>query len=496
MLTDPARARGELEAGFGARRALVVGDLMLDRYLVGDVARISPEAPVPVVRLGEERAGVGGAGNVALNLAGLGLRVTLAAWTGVDTARTVLLDALGAHGVDTSGVVAVEGRPTTTKTRVLSRRHQLVRIDDEHTGALAGPARDAFAALVADLLGDGPDVVVLSDYAKGVLAGDLCRRVVSRARSRGIPVLVDPKGLHFERYARATTVTPNESELAAAAKVTPGDLDALLAAAGRLRAELDLEVLTLTRGEHGITLVEPDGVHHVPAHAREVFDVSGAGDTVIAVLAAGFAAGLSHRDAAALANIAAGVIVGKSGTVPVRRSELLDALGGQTRPVPAGLGEKIQLLPTLLSNVARWRAAGDVIGFTNGCFDLLHAGHVSYLDWARRHCDRLVVGLNTDASVRRQKGEGRPVTPQDARATVVAALAAVDAVVLFDEPTPLRLVHAFRPDVLVKGGDYAEEDVVGAPEVRGWGGKVLLAPLFGELSTSALVERARGTDSH
>ena len=478
-----------VRGGFAGARMLVVGDLMLDRYLVGEVARISPEAPVPVVRLGRESASVGGAGNVALNLAGLGVHADVAGWTGDDPSGNRIRELLGTAGVRVHGVAVVPGRITTTKTRVLSRHQQLVRIDDENTDAPDPDERSTWDERVMLMLDDGYEAVVLSDYAKGVLDIQLCRRVIERCSERGIPVLVDPKGLQYEKYAGATTITPNEGELSIVSGASEHDRDGLTTAAIDLCERLGLEFVTLTRGEAGITIVDSEGAHHVPARAREVFDVSGAGDTAIATLAASIAVGLDRHDAAALANLAAGIIVGKTGTVPITQAELLDALGRGERHATIPLGEKVGELPATEETVERWRGEGETIGFTNGCFDLLHAGHVNYLDWARRHCDRLVVGLNTDASVRTLKGPDRPVNSQAARAAVLAGLTAVDAIVLFDDDTPLELITALRPEVLVKGSDYAEGDIVGAPEVRGWGGRVLRAPLLEGYSTTEVLGR-------
>ncbi len=489
MFDRPDLVHASVRGGFAGVRMLVVGDLMLDRYLVGEVARISPEAPVPVVRLGRETASVGGAGNVALNLAGLGVHADVAGWTGEDPSGARIRELLGTAGVRVHGVAVVPGRTTTTKTRVLSRHQQLVRIDDEDTDQPDLAERSGWDERVMLMLDDGYEAVVLSDYAKGVLDAQFCRRLIERCTERGVPVLVDPKGLEYEKYAGATTITPNEGELAQVSEASEHERDALTAAARELCDELELDFVTLTRGEAGITIVDSEGVHHVPARAREVFDVSGAGDTAIATLAAAIAVGLDRHDAAALANLAAGIIVGKTGTVPISQTELLDALGRGEQHATVPLGEKVGELRVLEETVERWRNEGDVVGFTNGCFDLLHAGHVNYLDWARRHCDRLVVGLNTDSSVRTQKGPGRPVNSQAARAAVLAGLAAVDAIVLFDEATPLQLIKALRPDVLVKGSDYAEGDIVGAPEVRSWGGRVLRAPLLEGYSTTDILGR-------
>lgn len=488
MFDRPDLVHAVVHGGFAGCRMLVVGDLMLDRYLIGDVARISPEAPVPVVRLSRETVSVGGAGNVALNLAGLGVHADVAGWTGDDEPGARLRELLRLSGVRHQGVEVIRGRPTTTKTRVLSGQQQLVRIDDEDVSPRATFDRRGWDDSVVALLDDGYDALVLSDYAKGVLAEDLCRRLVRQARHRGIPALVDPKGLDYGKYRGATTVTPNETELAATTHVSASDPIELTDAAARLRQLLDLDFVTLTRGEAGISLVQATGTRHVPARAREVFDVSGAGDTAIATLAAGIAAGLDAHDAAVLANLAAGIIVGKTGTVPIRQDELLAALG-PAEDAPPPLGEKVVSLESAVKLVGRWRTEGHEIGFTNGCFDLVHAGHVSYLDWARRNCDRLIVGLNSDSSVRALKGESRPLNVEDARSLVLSGLAAVDAVVLFAEPTPLAVVEALRPDVLIKGEDYADEEIVGAIEVRSWGGRVLRAPLSEGQSTTTMLDR-------
>ena len=488
MFDRPDLVHAAVRGGFVGCRMLVVGDLMLDRYLIGDVARISPEAPVPVVRLGRETVSVGGAGNVALNLAGLGVHADVAGWTGDDEPGARLRELLGLAGVRVQGVEVIRGRPTTTKTRVLSGQQQLVRIDDEDVTARPVVERRAWDERIVALLDAGYDSLVISDYNKGVLAEDLCRRLIQRARARGIPVLVDPKGRDYGKYRGATTVTPNETELAATTQVSATDPGELIESAVRLRELLDLDFVTLTRGEAGISLIEAGGTRHVPARAREVFDVSGAGDTAIATLAAGISAGLDAHDAAVLANLAAGIIVGKTGTVPIRQDELLAVLG-PAESAPQPLDDKVVTLESAVALVGRWRSEGHEVGFTNGCFDLVHAGHVTYLDWARRHCDRLVVALNTDSSVRALKGDGRPVNAEDARARVLAGLAAVDAVVYFSEPTPLSVIEAVRPDVLIKGEDYAESEIVGAKEVRSWGGHVLRAPLTEGHSSTAMLER-------
>jgi D-beta-D-heptose 7-phosphate kinase / D-beta-D-heptose 1-phosphate adenosyltransferase len=489
---NPETVLHALETAFGRRSVLVAGDLMLDRYLWGDVGRISPEAPVPVVRLTRRTENAGGAANVALNLAGLGCKVRVIGFIGRDDAGRALIELLKKSDIDTSGIIETAGRPTITKTRVIGLRQQLARIDEEESGppSEGDAARLLTAARMA--LASGPTAAVLSDYAKGALSVRFCREIIADARRRGLPVLIDPKGRDFDKYAGATTVTPNQSELAAALGEAPEKIDALLAGGARLRERLGLDFLTFTRGEHGITILEKSGaVSHFPAVAREVFDVSGAGDTVIAALAAGLAAGLALHDAVRLADQAAGIVVGKVGTVPINRAELLDAVMGRSL-LPAS--NKIVDRAELAQWVAAWRERGEKVVFTNGCFDILHAGHVAMLERARQEGGRLVVGLNTDESVRRLKGPGRPINHEQDRAAVLAGLACVDAVAFFDEDTPLELIKAVRPDVLAKGADYTEATVVGAAEVKSWGGRVALVPLTDGKSTSKTIEKIRSAD--
>ncbi|MGB4334391.1 MAG: D-glycero-beta-D-manno-heptose-7-phosphate kinase [Chromatiaceae bacterium] len=489
MFDHPEAVLRAVRSGFGARRVLVVGDLMLDRYLWGQVQRISPEAPVPVVHLTHRTQTAGGAANVARNLASLGLEVQLAGVTGEDEGRAALLAALAADGIQTQAVGLARDRATTVKTRVIGNHQQMLRIDEESNRPLDPADERALGEAILPLLA-GAGALVLSDYAKGVLSGGLCHRLLAAARCQGLPVLVDPKGRDFAKYAGASLITPNRAELALTTGVPREDLTGLLQAATTLREELDLGLLVLTLSELGLALVDSSGTRRIPALAREVFDVSGAGDTVIATFAAGLAAGLDASDTAHLANLAAGVVVGKVGTVPITGPELLAAISGEMALEQAA---KILDLTSARTRVQGWQAAGERVVFTNGCFDLLHVGHVSYLELARRQGQRLVVGLNTDQSVRALKGPERPLIGEQDRARVLAALAAVDAVVLFDEATPLELILALRPDVLAKGADYREDEVVGAPEVKAWGGQVVLIPLVDDRSTTGIIQRLGGT---
>ena len=461
-----------------------IGDVMLDRFVHGTVERISPEAPVPVLRVAGEETMAGGAGNVVRNLAALGARVRIAGVIGDDEAGVELRQRLSeADGIVAAELLEVAGRRTTVKTRFLAGTQQLLRADRETAAALPAQCTDALLAAVAGWGGAWP-VAVLSDYAKGVLAGRMAAEIIARLMASGSRVVVDPKGADFGRYRGAEVITPNRRELAVAAGagVEPGEE---AACARALQDREGLGAMLVTLGRDGMLLVDAGGMAlALPAEAREVFDVSGAGDTVAATLAAALAAGAPLAEAAALANTAAGIVVGKVGTAVVRARELSDAM--RRRQLLVGEA-KLCDLAVASEQVAAWRRQGLRIGFTNGCFDLIHPGHVSLLSQARAACDRLVVGLNTDSSVARLKGTGRPVQPAAARATVLASLAAVDVVVPFADDTPLALIVTLRPDVLVKGADYRLEDVVGAAEVQGWGGTVLLARLEPGFSTSATI---------
>ena len=471
-----------IAAGWNRARVLVVGDVMLDKYVFGHVERISPEAPVPVVRANQTREQPGGAANVAMNLAGLGAHAVLTGFIGQDADGQQLQSLLYAADVEPLLVANAE-MPTTSKLRILGGNQQIVRLDVEH-GAPRPPA--AYAALLAHVESVLPSVaaMVLSDYAKGVLTPALCQQLIALARARGIPVLVDPKSRDFARYAGATTICPNLSELSLALGESAADPEHLLARAQALVASLNLQYLTVTLSDQGIAVLWPDTRHHAPAVARQVFDVSGAGDTVIAVLALCAAHGVDLRAATALANLAAGIVIGKVGTVPVTRAELLDAVRALTAP-PG----KIVDLPQLIDRVAAWRRTGERIVFTNGCFDLLHVGHVTLLEQCKALGDRLIIGINSDASVHGLKGPARPIIGEAERARLLSALSVADAVVIFDAPTPLELIRATRPDVLVKGGDYTTATVVGAEDVQSWGGRVELVPLVEGFSTTRIVER-------
>ena len=484
MISQLHRVVQSIQDEWGTKRILVVGDVMLDKYIWGDVQRISPEAPVPVVRGLRHDEKPGGAANVAMNMACLGAQVVVVGITGQDESERLLSDSLRTNGVHPQ-FISSEDYETVTKMRILGGRQQMLRLDFEHSRAIETEVYDRLIEKALDLL-PGSHALVLSDYAKGVITSEVCQALIPVARRLDIPVLVDPKGLDYARYKGATTICPNLNELGRVVRLEPSDLEALFVAAEALVADLDLDFLTATLSEKGIALIRQSGREIAPAQARQVFDVSGAGDTVIAVMALCMASGLEPETAIKLANVAAGIVVGKVGTVPVQRHELLAALGPQ---IALHAEDRVLTREELVKRVAMWRASGERVVFTNGCFDLLHIGHITLLEQARRFGDKLIVAINSDASVSTLKGPTRPIVGQNERARVLAALAAVDAVVVFDEPTPLELIVAAQPDVLVKGGDYNPANVVGAREVQSWGGDVRIVPLVAGFSTTRLIEK-------
>ena len=452
---------------------------MLDEYWFGDTARISPEAPVPVVRAGSAEQRPGGAANVALNVAALGALSTLVAVVGQDERGAMLTRSLEQRSVRCE-LFRSPTLPTIHKLRVLARNQQLLRIDAEHS---LQACADEFGSLYERLVREA-DVVILSDYGKGTL----CRveELVAAGRAAKIPVLIDPKGTDFKRYRGAYVLTPNRSEFEAVVGRCSDEAD-LLRKGESLRKDLDLDLLLVTRGEQGMTLFEQDAEPlTLPTQAREVFDVTGAGDTVIALLGAGIAAGLAPADAAALANLGAGIVVGKIGAATTTRSELQRALHSQ-----GSGGRGLVDVPELIALVAEAKARGQRVVLTNGCFDILHAGHVSYLEEEKSCGDRLIVAVNDDDSVRRHKGATRPVNSLADRMAVLAGLASVDWVVPFSEDTPAELIAKVVPDVLVKGGDYRVEQIAGGDTVLKNGGEVRVLGFKPGRSTSALIDALR-----
>ena len=470
----------------GAARVVCVGDIMLDRFIYGDVSRISPEAPVPVCRVTSENSMVGGAGNVARNLAVLGASVDFFSVVGADEAADevgVLLQNYDRIQVD---LIVDKTRQTTVKERFVAGPQQLLRVDREETSDVSSDIADRLIEQVTAALPTA-GALVLSDYDKGVLSAGSIIKLIGAAKDANCPVIVDPKGDDYRRYSGATLITPNRRELCEASRKDIFDDDSAAAAAKFVASEYAIENVLVTRSAEGMTLVSRSGVEHLPAEAREVFDVSGAGDTVVAALAAALAAGSSLTDAALLANVAAGIVVGKTGTAVADISEIVGSLRRQDLQISGA--QKVMTLDEAATQVAAWRQQGDKVGFTNGCFDLIHPGHVSILAKSRAACDRLVVGLNTDESVKRLKGESRPVQNEESRAAVMASLASVDLVVLFAEDTPENLIEALRPDILAKGADYTVDEVVGAEFVQSYGGEILLVDLEEGHSTTGTIER-------
>lgn len=469
-----------LMPNFEPARVLVVGDVMLDRYWHGLSTRISPEAPVPVVKVDQIEDRPGGGANVALNIAALGTQVSIVGVVGDDRDGRILDELLKTAGIATD-FQRSSSKPTITKLRVVSRHQQLLRMDFEDKFDLSDSASlvDKVAQQIADV-----DVLILSDYAKGSLQD--CQALIALARDAQVPVLVDPKGNDFLRYRGATMLTPNFHELEAVVGKCTSELD-LVNKGEALMQQLELKALLVTRSEHGMTLLRPGMPElHLPARGREVFDVTGAGDTVIATLAAAIASGQPMPEATALANIAAGIVVGKSGTAAVSGPELRRAIIAE-QGVQRGVVTEEQLLLAIEDA----RASGERLVFTNGCFDIIHAGHVGYLEEARKQGDRLILAVNSDASIRRLKGNGRPINPLDRRMAVLAGLEAVDWVVSFDEDTPERLLRRLKPDVLVKGGDYREDQVVGGNIVKAYGGTVKVLSFFDNCSTTSIVNKIR-----
>jgi len=470
---------------FSDAYVLCVGDVMLDRFVHGRVERISPEAPIPVLRVDREATMLGGAGNVVRNLVALGANARLVSVVGDDPPADELRKLLEEEQSTKFSLITDANRRTSIKTRFLAGNQQIVRADWETVKPLSATVHAAILEAVTAMLPEC-SIMVLSDYRKGVLDDDAVGQLIAAAHAAGKRVVIDPKGNSYHRYRGADVITPNRHELAQASD-TPVAGGEEGGCANRLIEKHDFGAVLATLGEDGMVLVTSEGdVTRLPAEAREVFDVSGAGDTVVATLAAALAAGAELDEAAALANVTAGIVVGKVGTAVAYASEVAQELRHQDL---SKADAKAMVLEAARDRVDLWRRQGLKVGFTNGCFDLLHPGHISLLNQAKAACDRLVVGLNSDVSVARLKGPGRPVQSEVARTTVLASLATVDMVVIFGEDTPARVIEKLRPDVLVKGADYRIDEVVGADLVQGYGGKVLLARLEAGYSTSATLSR-------
>lgn len=465
---------------FSRAQVVVVGDVMLDRYWSGDAGRISPEAPVPVVKINDREERVGGAANVALNITKLGGQVKLIGVVGNDEEAKVIQGLLEAEGVECDFIVQNQS-PTICKLRVMARHQQLIRLDFEESG-LIFDSTELSEKLVAGLR--QAKTVVFSDYGKGTLVH--IAQYIAQAKKAGAKVLVDPKGVDYSRYGQADIITPNYSEMIAVVGACNSEQELIEKGRGLLRQN-NIANLLLTRGEAGMSLIQEQNVHSLPAQAKDVFDVTGAGDTVIAVMALSVALDMSLHDAMYLANLAGGIVVGKLGTSTVTMQELTKAMHGSRSSVFGIVSED-----ELLDLIKGAKASGERVVMTNGCFDLLHAGHVTYLEQSRELGDRLIVAVNSDESVKQLKGESRPINGLQARMAVLSALACVDWVVPFTEETPERLYCRLLPDVIVKGGDYKPEEVAGGDCVIKAGGEVRILEFVDGHSTTSMIEKAKG----
>ncbi len=483
------------------QRVLVVGDIMLDRFVYGTVERISPESPVPVLSIGREERMLGGAGNALANLAGLGAQARIVSVVGDDAEGRLVRDKVKTLGFDDDLLITDSVWPTIVKTRFLAGHQQLLRTDQESKQAISSDAHEKVLRAVLKAL-DGVGAVLLSDYGKGVLTQNILNTVIKEAQDKDIPIIVDPKGADFSIYKGATVVTPNKKELSEAARgMAVSNDESIIAAAEKIINECGIEAVIATRSKDGMSVIQKG---QSPAHIRsvgdiEVFDVSGAGDAVIATIAAGMAAGAELLQAAELANLAGSIVVTKVGTAPVRFEELQIALDDSSRSSLSRTRQApLQGWDEASEDVKRWRARGLKVGFTNGCFDVLHKGHVSYLNEARQNCDRLIVALNRDESVCILKGPDRPVHDEDARAAVLGALGAVDMVVLFGaeeagkDNTAIALLETLKPDVYFKGGDYNLEEIPEASTVQSYGGQVKVMGMHDGHSTTSSISKIKG----
>jgi D-beta-D-heptose 7-phosphate kinase/D-beta-D-heptose 1-phosphate adenosyltransferase len=484
--TEPTGDLGAYVKRFSRASVLVVGDAMLDRYVYGEVTRVSPEAPVPILTVTREVAMPGGAGNVVRNLIALDASAAFVSVVGDDAAGSDLTGLIGGQERVEPWLLVQGGRTTTLKTRYIAQGQHLIRADREETMALPARLAERLVRIALDAMA-ATTVTILSDYRKGVLSAEVAGQLIAGAKKLGRMVIVDPKGRDYALYRGADVITPNRRELAEATGMPVDSEAAIVAAARMLLAAHDFGAVLVTRSEDGMSLIMPGEVHHFPGEAKEVFDVSGAGDTVVATLAAALAANVPLPEAARLANIAGGIVVGKVGTAVTHPADILAAIAPAT-----GALTKVVTAAAAAEAAERWRTRGYRVGFTNGCFDLLHPGHVHLLEQCRAMCDRLIVGINSDASVKRLKGPTRPAQGEAARAAVLASLASVDLVCLFEEDTPIEVIKLIKPDLLIKGSDYTRETVVGAELVESWGGAVALAELLPGHSTTATLARLRG----
>ena len=463
---------------------------MLDRFTRGRTERISPEAPVPVLSVESEDDSLGGAGNVARNLVALGIQTRFVGIIGNDVAGRRITALMGKESLAEPHLVVATTRMTTVKHRYLADGQQLLRADCETTTPIEGSLAEEFCSLALSAL-RGTHALILSDYGKGTLSADVIRALTEAAKTEGLPVICDPKGRDFTRYAHADLLTPNRFELALSTGMPTTTSDQVSRAARSLLEKIPLGAILCTRGSEGMSLIDRETALHLPTSAREVYDVSGAGDTVVAILAASLAIGIPRTQAIMLANCAAGIVVAKPGPAVISPADLTSfSIQKSATHKLQDASQKILERQAGLARVAAWRKDGYRIGFTNGCFDLLHPGHIALLRQARMACDRLIVALNDDESVRRLKGPSRPLNDFHARSEVLAELASVDMVLSFSEDTPLALIEMISPDLLAKGSDYQPETIIGSEIVRNRGGQVMIVDLMTSYSTTAIVNRA------
>ncbi len=464
-------------------KILIIGDVMLDNFVYGQVDRISPEGPIPILKYSHQKMMAGGAGNVAANIISLGGQAHLISCVGKDNKAEDLKNQLKAEHIS-AYLAKDEKRPTTEKTRYIARGQQLLRLDNELAMPISSDIEKELFEEVKQVIEDF-DVILLSDYAKGVLTASFSQKIIALANQAGKPILVDPKGSDWQAYKKATLITPNIHEAAVITGYTAQNNKEAEDTACRLAKDYELKGLLLTRGPQGMSLYSGEDMRHLATEAAEVADVSGAGDTVVATFSLALAAGMDMTTAASIANTAAGIVVEKLGTATVSASELMQRT---SQAIHQYEGE-LMAMDILLSRVENWKKRGFTIGFTNGCFDLLHAGHLHNFIEAKKECDRLIVAVNSDASVKRLKGESRPVQSLEDRARVLAHLREIDAVCMFEEDTPYDLIEKLQPDILIKGGDYKVEDIAGHDVVLAKGGRVVTIPLLEGFSTTATIAK-------
>ena len=466
-------------------KVLCIGDVMLDRFVYGDVDRISPEAPIPVFSINSDNLMLGGAGNVARNLSGLGATTHFIAVVGNDGAGKDITKLIGKISDTEPNLITDRTRRTSIKTRYIASGQQMMRADDETVGAIEGHTKERVITLAKSALKDC-SAMVLADYAKGVLTPEIIEELIGLAHAAKVPVVIDPQGLDYSRYDGADLITPNRKELSDATALPANSDDEIIAAARQLISDHNIKSVLATRSGDGMSLIDAKEFNNFKAEAREVFDVSGAGDTVAATIAACLAAGVDLSEAVQLANITAGIVVAKVGTAVAYSSDIIEALHRQE----FSTGEaKVLSLNSALDRTDMWRSKDQKIGFTSGCFDLLHPGHISTIAKAKAACDKLIIGLNSDGSVKRLKGEDRPIQSEAARAQVLASLELVDAVVIFSEDTPGETLEALKPEVFIKGADYTIDDIPEAKVVQAYGGEIVLAELEEGHSTNATIEK-------